>query len=134
MIQNLSHLNLLVNDYDEAIAFYTDKLGFVVISNSDMPEMGEGMKWVVVAPTIESETKIALCKATKEPTLSLVGKQGGGYPLINMYTDDVVKEVANLKEKGVDVMMEIRDVDWGKHTMIKDLYGNMILVVEEVKM
>jgi predicted enzyme related to lactoylglutathione lyase len=133
MIQNLAHINLLVTDYEEAITFYTQKLGFVVISNSDMPEMGNGMNWVVVAPTLTCQTKIAFCKATKEPTLRLVGKQGGGYPLINIFTDDVAKEVANFKEKGVDVMMEIRDVAWGKHTMIKDLYGNMILVVEEPK-
>jgi catechol 2,3-dioxygenase-like lactoylglutathione lyase family enzyme len=115
----IAHINLLVKDYDETIAFYTQKLGFVVISNSDMPEMGEGMKWVVVAPSETSQIKIAICKATREPSLSLVGKQGGGYPLFNIYTNDVEQEVTNFKEKGVGVVMEIRNVEWGKYTMLK---------------
>jgi predicted enzyme related to lactoylglutathione lyase len=133
MILNIAHINLLVLDYDEAINFYTQKLGFKLISNDQMPEMGPNMRWVVISPKSDSQTMIALCKATQEPTLSLVGKQGGGYPLINVFTDNVEDEIQNFKSNGVEIMMEIRDVAWGKHSMIKDLYGNMILIVEEPK-
>jgi predicted enzyme related to lactoylglutathione lyase len=133
MISNISHISLLVNNYDEAIVFYIDKLGFVVFSDSPMPEMGQDMRWVVISPKMDNQTMISLCMATKEPTTSLVGKQTGGYPLLTVFTDDIEDLLKVYIGKGVKIIKEIGHMPWGKDMIIEDLYGNQIYIVEEPK-
>jgi predicted enzyme related to lactoylglutathione lyase len=133
MILNISHLSLLVKDYDEAVNFYTQKIGFVVTSDVAMPEMGPGMRWLVITPNQDCQTKISLCKATTESSITQVGHQCDGYPLFTIFTNDIEGDIQSFKTKGVEVTMEVDQVAWGKHSMIKDLYGNLIYIVEESK-
>jgi predicted enzyme related to lactoylglutathione lyase len=133
MITNISHIQLLVNSYEEAIDFYTNKLGFVLCGDDPMPQMGEGMRWVVIAPNKENKTMISLVKATLEPSISLVGKQGGDYPILVILCDDIEADISSFKSKGVIIKSPIGSQPWGKDCTIEDLYGNMIYVVEEPK-
>jgi predicted enzyme related to lactoylglutathione lyase len=133
MFTTIAHIQLLVNNYDEAIKFYTEKLGFVLVDDQPMPMMGENMRWVVIAPQKDTQTMISVALATKEPTLSLVGKQGGGYPFLTLFTADIDTVFKSCTDNGVKIVKEISETPWGRDMVIEDLYGNQIYIVQEPK-
>jgi uncharacterized protein YndB with AHSA1/START domain/predicted enzyme related to lactoylglutathione lyase len=133
MFTTIAHIQLLVNSYDETIKFYTEKLGFVLVDDQPMPMMGENMRWVVIAPQKDNQTMISVALATKEPTLSLVGKQGGGYPFLTLFTADIDTVFKSCTDNGVKIAKEISQTPWGRDMVIEDLYGNQIYIVEVPK-
>jgi predicted enzyme related to lactoylglutathione lyase len=133
MITQIAHLQLLVNSYDDAIAFYIQKLGFVLVEDNPMPMMGENMRWVVISPTKDNQTMLSIALATKEPTLSLVGKQGGGYPFLTLFSDNMDADFASFEANGVEISRAIGNTPWGRDCVIQDLYGNQIYIVEVLK-
>lgn len=111
---------LVVDDYDDAIAFFVGTLGFVLTEDTDL---GDGKRWVVVRPD-PSGTGILLAKADGDRQGAAVGMQAGGRVSFFLYTDDVERDVAAWTARGVRFIDAIRAEEYGKVTVFLDLYGN----------
>lgn len=121
MTQSISQLAIVVNDYDEAIQFYTEKLGFILVEDK---VMSETKRWVVVGPK-DSDCKLLLAKAANEEQRSRIGNQTGGRVFLFLYTTDFENEYKLMKSKGVEFVREKTEEDWGLVAVFKDLYGNL---------
>jgi catechol 2,3-dioxygenase-like lactoylglutathione lyase family enzyme len=121
MKQSIGCVSLLVRDYDEALAFYSGKLGFAVAEDTDM---GEGRRWVVLAPRGSSGTRILLAKAKNARELAAVGNQGGGRVFLFLNTDDFARDHAQMLRRGVAFNEEPRVEAYGTVAVFEDLYGN----------
>ena len=121
--------SLIVRDYDEALDFYTRKLGLVVAE--DIP-MGED-RWITLTAPGDQGWSIALHRAKHEGDESLIGRQGGGFPLFGLETDDCATEYLRLKELGVRFDSEPEAQPWGTGAVLQDPYGNRIYLNEEPK-
>lgn len=130
MIKSVTHITIFVSNQDEALAFYCDKLGFE--KNMDMPYEFEGMKarWLTVSPQGQKGFEIALVQAATDEQKALVGKQGSNTCFLCVGTDNVQKEYEDFKAKGVELSSEPTQRPWGIDFVCKDLYGNMIDVIE----
>jgi catechol 2,3-dioxygenase-like lactoylglutathione lyase family enzyme len=120
----MPHIGLvavLVHDYDEAIAFYTDALGFELREDTDQ---GAGRRWVVVAPPGSTETGILLARADKPEQRERVGDQTGGRVGLLLNTDDFARDHARMTAAGVEFEEEPRHEPYGSVAVFKDLYGN----------
>ncbi len=126
MINKITHVTLYVNDQDEALTFYRDKLGMKVHTDAPM----ENMRWLTMTPAKQSDFELVLMPATNAATKALVGKQAPETPFICVSTDDCARDVQELKAKGVTVIQEAKQEPWGTSAMFLDLYGNMIYVVQ----
>jgi catechol 2,3-dioxygenase-like lactoylglutathione lyase family enzyme len=111
---------LVVDDYDDAIAFFVGTLGFALTEDSDL---GDGKRWVVVRPD-PSGTGILLAKADGDRQAAAVGAQAGGRVSFFLYTDDVERDVAAWTARGLRFIDTIRAEEYGKVTVFLDLYGN----------
>src|ERR1700681_2452190 len=99
MKQFIAHLALVVHDYDEAIDFYTRKLGFSLIEDT---VLSEHKRWVLVAPPGGSrECSLLLAKAAKPEQQLAVGNQTGGRVFLFLYTDDFNRDYQNMLDKGI---------------------------------
>jgi catechol 2,3-dioxygenase-like lactoylglutathione lyase family enzyme len=123
MPQYLGLISVLVWDYDEAIAFYVEKLGFSLIE--DIPQPAQDKRWVVVSPSSASGTKILLARAVNDLQSSRVGDQTGGRVFLFLYTDDFWRDFNAYKEKGVVFVREPRTEDYGTVAVFRDLHGNL---------
>lgn len=121
MSQHLSLVALLVRDYDEAIGFYVDRLGFTLIEDTPM---GEGKRWVVVRPPGAIETGILLALAVGERQAAAVGEQGGGRVMLFLHTDDFDRDHAAFAARGVRFLEAPRREAYGSVAVFEDLYGN----------
>lgn len=121
MKQQLAHIAIVVSDYDEAIAFYTEKLRFQLLEDT---VLSETKRWVRVAPP-GSECGLLLAKAANEEQRSRVGNQTGGRVFLFLYTDDFDRDHQNLIEQGVRIVREPVVETWGKVLVFADLYGNL---------
>ena len=120
MAQHLALLSLLVTDYDEALAFYVDKLGFSLVEDSDL---GVGKRWVVVSPG-PGGSKFLLAKASGEQQAALIGGQGGGRVWLFLHTDDFAGTHARMSAAGVTFLEYPRHEAYGSVAVFEDLYGN----------
>ncbi|MBK6398394.1 MAG: VOC family protein [Bacteroidetes bacterium] len=121
MSQTISQLAIVVNDYDEAIKFYTEKLGFILYEDK---VMSETKRWVVVGPK-DSDCKLLLAKAANEEQRSLIGNQTGGRVFLFLYTTDFWTDYNLMKSKNVEFVREAVEEEWGTVAVFKDLYGNL---------
>lgn len=121
MKQQLAHIAIVVSDYDEAIAFYTEKLRFQLLEDT---VLSETKRWVRVAPP-GSECGLLLAKAANEEQSSRVGNQTGGRVFLFLHTDDFDRDHRNLIEQGVRIVREPVVETWGKVLVFADLYGNL---------
>ncbi|MEU2157274.1 VOC family protein [Streptomyces sp. NPDC019396] len=112
---------LVVRDYDEAIAFYRDALGFALVEDTDR---GGGSRWVVVRPGDGGGTDLLLAKAAGEAQLAAVGAQTGGRVGFFLYTDDFARDHARMAAAGVRFLEEPRHEPYGSVAVFEDLYGN----------
>lgn len=112
---------MLVRDYDEAIDWYTHKLGFVLIEDADR---GNGKRWVLIAPGDSNETRLLLAKAHSPEQLAHVGNQAGGRVFLFLHTADFELEYRLLCERGVHFEEAPRRESYGKVAVFQDLYGN----------
>lgn len=122
MKQHLRHIALVVDDYDEAIAFYTEKLNFSLIEDT---VLSETKRWVLVAPQGSKECCILLAKAANEEQKSRVGNQAGGRVFLFLQTDDFWRDYKNMQEKGVTFVRTPIEESWGTVAVFEDLYGNL---------
>ena len=130
MKQNVVHIALVVDDYDEAIAFYTQKLNFNLIE--DTPR-SPTKRWVLVAPKGTSGCALLLAKAVNDEQRSRVGNQTGGRVFLFLETDDFARDYAAMVEKGVHFVRAPSVEDYGTVAVFADLYGNLWDLLEYKK-
>ena len=128
MTQHLANIALVVADYDEAIAWYTQVLGFTLLQDIDM---GDGKRWVRVAPPgSNGGTALLLAQANTEAQRTRIGDQVGGRVGFFLHTDDFVRDHAAMSERGVRFAEEPRHEPYGTVAVFVDLYGNRWDLVE----
>ena len=121
-MQQIAQLALVVADYDEAIDFYTRKLGFELVEDS---MLSPTKRWVVVAPTGGNGCRLLLAKAGNELQQSRVGNQTGGRGFLFLHTDDFDRDYKNLVDQGITITRPPSLEAYGKVTVFEDLYGNL---------
>ena len=120
MPQNLSLTALLVADYDEALAFYIDKLGFELRQNT---ALDAGKRWVVVAPPGASGG-LLLARAVGDRQAGAIGNQSGGRVFLFLETDDFARDHQAFQARGVQFVEAPRHEAYGWVAVFEDLYGN----------
>ncbi|MBC1722637.1 VOC family protein [Listeria seeligeri] len=123
MKQSIVHIALVVKDYDEAIAFYTEKLNFELIEDTYQPEQDK--RWVVISPPNSAGTTILLAKASKPIQADFIGNQAGGRVFLFLGTDDFYRDYNNMVEKGIEFVRGPKTADYGEVAVFQDLYGNL---------
>jgi catechol 2,3-dioxygenase-like lactoylglutathione lyase family enzyme len=119
-MQHLAHVALLVRDYDEALAYFVDRLGFTLAEDRRIsPEK----RWVVVTPP-GGQTGLLLARAATPEQEAAVGRQGGGRVFLFLHTDDFARDHARLRERGVAFTEAPREEPYGTVAVFEDLYGN----------
>jgi catechol 2,3-dioxygenase-like lactoylglutathione lyase family enzyme len=129
MQQRIAQLTLVVNDYDEAIAFYRDKLHFRLVEDT---VMSDTKRWVVMAPPGKSNTCLLLAKAANDEQRTRVGNQTGGRVFLFLYTDNCKRDYERMKAAGVTIVRELSVEPYGTVTVFADLYGNLWDLIEPV--
>jgi len=119
--QRISAFALLVDDYDRAIAYYTEVLGFDLIEDTPL---GAGKCWVRVRPSGAGETDLLLAKAATSEQSARVGDQTGGRVFLFLETDDFRRDYDAYKARGVDFVEQPRQEGYGTVVVFRDLYGN----------
>ncbi|HEX8365389.1 MAG TPA: VOC family protein [Allosphingosinicella sp.] len=123
MRRSIAHVALLVRDYDEAIAFFTGKLGFALVADEHQPEQDK--RWVLVAPPGSSGTSLLLARAATPEQQAFVGNQAGGRVFLFLETDDFDRDFAAMREAGIRFVREPKQAPYGKVAVFEDLYGNL---------
>lgn len=118
---HIGALSLLVRDYDEAIAWYRDKLGFTLVADDDL---GGGKRWVMVAPPGARESRLLLAKASGPEQQAAIGNQAGGRVFLFLHTDDFARDHAAMVAAGVTFLEEPRHEAYGSVAVFQDLYGS----------
>ncbi|MEI3801430.1 MULTISPECIES: VOC family protein [unclassified Chitinophaga] len=122
MHQRIAHISLLVNDYDEAIRFYTEKLSFKLVEDT---RLNDTKRWVLVAPPGANECCLLLAKAASEQQAASVGNQSGGRVFLFLYTDNFERDYKAMLEKGINFVRPPKDEEYGRVAVFEDLYGNL---------
>ncbi|MCX5309982.1 VOC family protein [Streptomyces sp. NBC_00154] len=121
-MSHIALVTLVVRDYDEAISFYTDALGFELLEDTDR---GDGSRWVVVRPRGAAEgTGLLLARAKDDDQQSRVGTQTGGRVGFFLHTEDFAADHARMQAAGVRFLEEPRHEPYGSVAVFEDLYGN----------
>jgi catechol 2,3-dioxygenase-like lactoylglutathione lyase family enzyme len=127
MRQRIGLVTLMVDDYDDAIAYYSRKLGFALVEDSPRDA---GKRWVVMVPQGATESGLLLAKATNEQQRRAVGSQTGGRVFLFLHTDDFRRDYAAYRERGVTFVEEPRQETYGAVAVFTDLYGNRWDLIE----
>jgi len=122
MKQFITHITLVVRDYDEATAFYTQKLGFLLLE--DRP-LSDTKRWVVVAPSGSGSCSLLLAKATGTEQQTAIGNQTGGRVFLFLHTDDFYRDHQELVNRGVRFVRPPSKEVYGTVAVFQDLYGNL---------
>lgn len=122
MPQQLAQIALVVRDYDEAIAFYTQKLQFQLLEDTPL---SESKRWVRVAPPGQQQgCALLLAKAVGAEQLSRIGNQTGGRVFLFLHTDDFERDYQNLLDQGIGIVRPPAREAYGKVCVFEDLYSN----------
>jgi len=119
--QRIAHIALVVDDYDDAIKFYTGKLGFDLIEDS---VLNEDKRWVLVAPKGSIECCLLLAKASNEEQRTRIGNQTGGRVFLFLFTDNFYRDYNKMIERNVKFIREPKEEEYGIVAVFEDLYGN----------
>lgn len=121
--QSIAHIALVVRDYDEAIDFYTNKLHFTLLEDSDQPEQDK--RWVVVAPPGATGTTLLLARASQPEQEPFIGRQSGGRVFLFLATDNFWRDYNDMLANGIVFVREPKVADYGTVAVFQDLYGNL---------
>ena len=125
MTQTLGYVALVVRDYDEALAFFTRSLGFVVIEDSVAKDRsGNEKRWVLVSPPDSRGTSLLLARASTPEEASRIGNQTGGRVFLFLHTDDFWRDYGDMQKRGVKFREAPRQEAYGTVAVFEDLYGN----------
>jgi catechol 2,3-dioxygenase-like lactoylglutathione lyase family enzyme len=125
---SIAHVALVVRDYDEAIAFYTRKLGFTLVEDTYQPEHDK--RWVVVAPAASSGTTLLLARASTPEQAKFIGNQAGGRVFLFLSTDDFWRDYNRMTAAGVRFVWPPNVAAYGTVAVFEDLYGNRWDLIE----
>ena len=125
MIQSLAHVALVVRDYDEAIAWFTGKLGFTLAADEYQPEQDK--RWVLVAPPGRPAggACLLLARASSPEQAAFVGDQAGGRIFLFLETDDFDADFAAMTAAGIHFVRPPKQAAYGTVAVFEDLYGNL---------
>jgi catechol 2,3-dioxygenase-like lactoylglutathione lyase family enzyme len=118
---------LVVPNYDEAISWYVDRLGFLLTEDVDL---GGGKRWVTVAPANGQGARLLLAEAADDAQRDSIGNQTGGRVFLFLETDDFVRDHAAMLEKGVEFREAPRHEAYGTVAVFADLHGNLWDLIE----
>ncbi len=127
MKQKIAHITLLVDDYDKAIEYYTNRLNFTLVEDTILNDM---KRWVLVAPKGSTECSLLLAKAANEKQLSRVGDQTGGRVFLFLWTDNFQRDYQNLIHNGINIVRPPVVETYGTVAVFEDLYGNLWDLIE----
>lgn len=127
MAARIASIALLVRDYDEAIAYFVDRLGFQLIEDTPIDAR---KRWVVVTPRGGGGTTLLLAKAATPAQEASIGNQAGGRVFLFLHTDDFERDYQTMRAQGVEFEEEPRREAYGAVVVFRDLYGNRWDLVE----
>ncbi|MCZ2722543.1 VOC family protein [Marinomonas sp. 15G1-11] len=123
MHQSLIHIAIVVDDYDDALDFYINKLKFELVEDTYQAEQDK--RWVVVSPPGSQGTTLLLAKASKPEQECFVGNQAGGRVFLFLTTDDFWRDYQRMLSEGIQFVREPQEQDYGTVAVFQDLYGNL---------
>lgn len=129
MNQRIAHIALVVDDYDDAIQFYTQKLKFDLVEDTPLSAT---KRWVRVKPKGDSDFCLLLAKADSEEQLGRVGNQTGGRVFLFMFTDNFQRDYDAMVLEGINFIRPPRKEAYGTVAVFEDLYGNLWDIIEPV--
>jgi uncharacterized glyoxalase superfamily protein PhnB len=130
MKQSIANIALLVENYDDAIEFYTQKLHFTLVENT---MLNDTKQWVLVAPPGSAGCNILFAKAVNSEQKSRVGNQTGGRVFLFLNTDNFERDYRNLLENKVTIVRQPVKEPYGTVAVFADLYGNLWDLIEPVQ-
>jgi len=119
--QQIGSVTIVVENYDDAIEFYTQKLQFTLVEDTDL---GGGKRWVLVSPPNSNGTKLLLAQAISDEQKKVIGNQTGGRVFLFLHTNDFWRDYEILKSNGVVFNEKPRVEEYGTVVVFQDLYGN----------
>jgi catechol 2,3-dioxygenase-like lactoylglutathione lyase family enzyme len=122
MKQHIAHVALIVNNYDEAIQFYTKKLDFELVEDTIL---SESKRWVRIRPKGADGCCVLLAKAVGDEQIGRVGNQTGRRVFLFLYTDDFWSDYKQMLQKGIHFVHEPKEETYGTVAVFEDLYGNL---------
>jgi catechol 2,3-dioxygenase-like lactoylglutathione lyase family enzyme len=123
MNQAILHVALVVRDYDEAIAFFCEKLHFTLVEDTYQPEQDK--RWVLVAPPGSSGTTLLLARAATPEQEGFIGRQTGGRVFLFLQTDDFWRDFNAMRASGINFVRKPKEAPYGTVAVFEDLYGNL---------
>jgi catechol 2,3-dioxygenase-like lactoylglutathione lyase family enzyme len=121
MPQTIAHLTLVVRNYDEALEFYTQKLGFHLLQDTPLPS---NKRWLLVAPPDSCGPALLLAQADTHEQSLAIGNQTGGRVFLFLHTDDFWRDYKAYQSRGVHFLESPRKESYGTVAVFEDLYGN----------
>ena len=130
MNRQVAHVTVVVDDYDEAIRFYVDRLNFFLIEDTIL---SESKRWVVVAPSESAGCYLLLAKAATDEQKSRVGNQTGGRVFLFLVTDDFWRDYKSMQANDINFVRTPTEEEYGTVAVFEDLYGNLWDLIERKK-
>jgi catechol 2,3-dioxygenase-like lactoylglutathione lyase family enzyme len=127
MNQRLAHIALVVDDYDRAIEFYTQKLNFQLLEDTPLSDT---KRWVLVAPPGQGQCSLLLAKGVGAAQCSRIGNQTGGRVFLFLHTDDFWRDYEQYLAQGIHFVREPAEEAYGTVAVFEDLYGNLWDLIE----
>ena len=121
MSQRIAHVTLVVRDYDEAIEFFTNAMGFELLEDTRLDRQ---KRWVLVGPKGPNGTTLLLAEAATQEQRSSIGNQTGGRVFLFLQTDDFWSDYHRMVDAGVRFKEEPREESYGVVAVFEDLCGN----------
>jgi predicted enzyme related to lactoylglutathione lyase len=128
--QNIFNITLVVEDYYHAIKFYTEKLKFKLLEDTNL---GDGKRWVRLVPNGSLNPSILLAKAVTMEEKARIGNQTGNRVFLFLNTDDIQRDYDNLVQNSVKIVREPKLEAYGTVLVFSDLYGNLWDLIEPIK-
>lgn len=121
MNQRIAYVSILVEDYDDAIEFYTKKLNFELVEDT---KLSETKRWVRIKPKGNGDCCLLLAKASDKEQMDRIGNQTGGRVFLFLFTDNFDRDYKNLIDQKIAIEREPSDETYGRVAVFNDLYGN----------
>lgn len=119
---HIGYIALVVRDYDEAIEFYRQKIGFELVEDT---QLDAEKRWVLMAPPGSIETRLLLARAASPEQATRIGDQTGGRVFLFLHTDDFWRDYHNFLSRGVNFRRLPKEESYGTVAVFEDLYGNL---------
>ena len=120
-MKKLAHIALVVDDYDKAIAYYTNVLGFQLIQDE---VLSESKRWVLVSPG-DNSCQLLLARAVGSVQEQAIGNQSGGRVFLFLHTDTFQQDYERLLSHEVEIVRQPEDMPYGRVLVFRDIYGNL---------